>query len=382
MGHQIVDGKIKESTALQVTNPVVNPAGVRESSFTGGVDPSTVKAIYPLIRSINSEKLTRNFTYYPQADLKGNDEGLSGTGFRSFVKPYGKPILTEHRSSDDWTPADVPMGRIVASSYVSAKQEKRDITPSPKGYPGFIEGDGSLQTIAAITQPDAIEKVLSRVFHTVSIGAMADKVIESISGKDLVELSKKGDWDEYPSYVKGQMYDGKLSYWIIKGIRGEELSYVNSPADTLACNMDTDLGINTVRLMLGDKKVGANEFLFYDAKTNEKIKWNTEDTAVDESYFNNDFEPSVKRAENVWVLNPNLITESFNTVTLESMVTWGPGEGKVVAVLTEGVPTIIKSTIAATKENPVAIVKIYKEGKATDKHCVQRLKSLKLLENK
>lgn len=378
-----------ENYTLATENPVSPKiTGSSREGFVGGIPETGVNVIYPLIKAICSDRLTRNNTFYPTESLKTpkDAEVLDPTGYASFVSPYGKPVIAEHRLQDDnWSgvKGEAPFGRVIASTYMSWKQEGKDTAPrlhTKKGYPGFMEGTGGMYLIAAIDNQYAIDKILGNSFHTVSIGARVESVIESISGKDLVALSKKGE--TLPPYIRGQIYDNLLSHWIMKGVKGDEISYVNAPSDVLAGNKAKNLGKDGVRLLLGEKKVGSKEFNFFDAKTNEKIHWNKEEYAIDQSYFNNELIDSVERMKDKWLIGMG-VTESYNSVALESMVTWGKElEGKVVAILTEGIPSIVNIKAKASSEDPIAIIRVYKAGKPTETHVVHKVKVLKLIGDK
>lgn len=227
-----------------------------------------VRAVYPMIRAIHSNKLTRNFTFYPPESLKGRDKRTSPTGYASFVKPYPKPVLREHRASDGmFTQADEPIGRIIYAGYL--KRDVETLIPAPNGYPGFAEGDGYVCLVASILGEQNIERVVGGVYHTVSIGCEVGKVIESISGEDLIELRRAGK--EMPPYERGNVYDGKLSYWTMGPIYAQEVSFVNVPSDTNAAVENPDIGEHGVQLLVAQKKVGAKEFEFLDARTGELV---------------------------------------------------------------------------------------------------------------
>lgn len=143
---------------------------------------------------------TKNHTYYTQ-------EGLTA-GIQSWTQPYNKPVLTHHDSR-----RGEPIGRIL-----SARFEKN----TKSGRPGLI-----FET--EITDKDAIEKVKDGRYSTVSIGGHTDKVTCNCCGTDRTQ-----EWCEhYP----GETYDGIQCHFIIGETYGEEVSYVNVPADENAGNV-------------------------------------------------------------------------------------------------------------------------------------------------
>jgi len=339
----------RESFKYGTCNPLLEdydkPLNEINEAIATDLRISEVRAIYPLIEAIHSGKLTRNFTYYPSETLQGNRK--LGTGYASFVEPYGKPVITEHRFQDsEYGKADPPMGRLIATSF-SKRGKDEVLTPAKKGDPGTKEGDGTLTAIAAITDQTSIERVLGNIYHTVSIGSVCNKVVESISGIDLVKAHKEGG--EAPSYIRGQIYNGQRSYWSMNDLKGREMSYVNAPSEETAGNRKVDLGLGGVRLLLADKKTGTKEFNFFDAKTGEKIQWSMEECIFDTSYI----EDSANVGTNIWWINgteQHLINHGFDTTESENSVTepkttskievgsnvsWGSGvKGKVISLET------------------------------------------------
>jgi len=262
---------IKENFNLEVENTLgFDPTKPINENKVADISVKDVKAIYPLIRAIHSERLTKNFTYYPKESLIGSDSKHTPTGYHSFVTPYGKPIILEHNLQGGFMgDASLPMGRMLVAGYKS-RGKGEALTPHPKkGYPGTLEGEGYISCVAAISDPDAIPKVLGGAFHTVSIGCKVDKVFESITGIDIAKARREGK--EFPPYNRGQVYDGALSYWRMGPVCNMETSFVNVPSDDLAGVKDPDIGISGLKLLLGEKKVGSKEFCFYDAKNGELV---------------------------------------------------------------------------------------------------------------
>jgi hypothetical protein len=306
----------RENATLSVSNPILEDMSkpVTEALLSD-IKIKEVRAIYPLVKAINSGRLTRNYTYYPAESLIGKNKTEDPTGYSSFVKPFGKPVLREHQAQKVMgmvgpiEEADVPMGRIVFSGF-RRRQEKKDgpgTSPLKKYVPGTVEGDGTLYAVPAITDPEAITRVLGGAYHTVSIGSRVDNVWEAISGKNIAEIRRKGE--ELPPYERGQLYEGRLSYWRMGEIRGVELSFVNVPSDEYAGVVDPDIGAEGIRLLVAEKKSGkSNEYNFFDAKTSEKVTLDMDEFIFDESFFVD----SVKVGHDIWWLNNNSesVTES------------------------------------------------------------------------
>lgn len=310
---------IKERATLGVANPVVQELSPEiTESLISDLKIKEVRAVYPLVKAINSGRLTKNFTFYPAESLIGKNKIESPTGYASFVKPYGKPVIREHNAQATMGllgptgEADVPMGRIVYAGYRkrNPKTEGMPTSPSKPYIPGSVEGDGSLYMVPAITDPEAITRVLGGAYQTVSIGSRVDNVWEAISTQNIAELRRKGE--DLPPYERGQLYEGKLSYWKMGEIKGIELSFVNVPSDEYAGVVDPDIGAEGIRLLVAEKKTGrASEYNFFDAKTSEKVDLDEMDEFVyDESFFVD----SAKVGQDIWWLNTETadITESVN----------------------------------------------------------------------
>lgn len=303
--------KFTESVSLRVDNPInSDPGRPFCESMVSDLDTSSVRAVFPLSEPIHSNKMTRNFTLYPAKSLIGNRQETFPTGYSSFVRPTGKPIITEHRLQDSFLgpEADVPLGRYLFCGY-----KKRGSTEPrvemPPGIPGSYEGDGNLLAVFAITHPEGIERVMGGIYHTISIGSYVDSIIESISGVDLVQAWRNGD--ELPEYQRGMTYvidgEAKLSYWIMGEVAGQETSYVNAPADELARNIKKDIGIEGVRLMLAQKQIGKESYSFFDARNETEIP-----LAYDEGLFDTTFSitDSLRVGENISWLNKPRHVES------------------------------------------------------------------------
>lgn len=308
--------RIYEAACTYLENPLSES---RESlaleSAVADIKVKNITCAYPMIRALHSDFLTRNCTLYSRETLVGQRNSDDPTGYASFVYPHGKSIIREHRFQDsngffgDGTQADLPMGRIVHSTYMK-HDASTPLTPHPKaakGFPGYVRGSGYMQFVAAISDPDAIPRVLGGAYHTVSVGSDVEKVVESISGLDLVAIRKKGQ--ERPQYDRGQMYEGKLSYWSLFGLRGRECSFVNNPSDVHARVEDPDIGEYGLRLLLAQKKVGkSQEYALFDPVTSQKVlefdlaeeraRFIAHESAWDTTF---EWEDSILAAENVFL---------------------------------------------------------------------------------
>lgn len=312
--------KIFERNTFQTLNPVISdPTKPITESSIQDLKLREVRAIYPSIVAINSGRLTRNFTLYTPEGLIGKKRHEDPTGFSSFVKPYGKPILREHRLQDSpglfggGEQADIPMGRIVYASYVKRGKDTTQTLPK-RGIPGTVEGDGHILIVPSITDETGILSILGGTYHTVSIGASVSKIIESVSGEDIARLKREGK--ELPSYERGQWYNGSLSYWSMGEIRGLETSFVNVPSDEYAGVKSPDIGLEGLRLLLGESK-NNKEFCLFDAKTGDLVKTLDQDdeySAIDESF---EFVDSAEVGRNVWWVSPQNKKEKLSQIIRE-----------------------------------------------------------------
>lgn len=141
--------------------------------------------------------MTKNKTFYPGNAL---EESVP-----TWTTPHNKPVLKNHNEYSE------PLGRIVQSEYVEST----------------LVDKYTVRLKLEVTDPDAIEKVLDGRYLTLSVGGSANRVICSACSKDLV---KEG----YCGHRRGQTYEGKEAYWTIAQYTGDEISFVNMPADVHA----------------------------------------------------------------------------------------------------------------------------------------------------
>lgn len=141
--------------------------------------------------------MTKNKTFYPGNAL---EESVP-----TWVTPHNKPVLKNHNEYSE------PLGRIVHSEYVEST----------------LIDKYTVRLKLEVTDQDAIEKVLDGRYLTLSVGGSANRVVCSACSKDIV---KEG----YCGHARGRMYDGKEAYWTIAQYTGDEISFVNMPADVHA----------------------------------------------------------------------------------------------------------------------------------------------------
>lgn len=147
---------------------------------------------------------TANYTFYTEQGLKD--------GITSWTHPYKKPVLTHHEQH-----RGEPIGRILKAEFTESTASGR------KGLVFTVE----------ITDSVAIEKVLDGRYQTVSIGATTDKVACNICGTDRTK-----EWCEH---WRGEEYEGQTCHFTVGTTFGQEVSYVNVPADADAGNFSVEV---------------------------------------------------------------------------------------------------------------------------------------------
>lgn len=210
--------------SVKFSSPVPKITTALESAVS---DTERPLVIFPEIHAITGNWVTRNKTYYPNESLIGTPN--KGTGAISFYYPYPTPILRDHLSSPDVmgaNPASLPYGRVYSANFIHEAKT----------------GGGWLREIPAITDPFAIEAILTGRFLTVSIGIETESVHCSVCGNNLVE--------DFCDHRKGEVYDGKECYWKMGEIIARETSFVNVPSDVNAGILNPSMDIGEIRLML------------------------------------------------------------------------------------------------------------------------------------
>lgn len=138
--------------------------------------------------------MTKNMTFYPGTTLESS--------VPTWTQPHHKPVIKNHNSHAE------PLGRIIESEYVEST----------------LTDKYTVRLKLKITDPDAIEKILDGRYLTLSVGGSAKRVNCSVCGKDLV---KEG----WCGHSRGRAYEGKTAHWTIGEYTGDEISFVNMPAD-------------------------------------------------------------------------------------------------------------------------------------------------------
>lgn len=171
---------------------------ITESLEATPVSPDSIMVDIEGIHAI----ITTNLNYYEPHCLE--------MSVPRWTEPYERPLIMHHKEQDG-----VTIGRIKKCTYVESCKKTKG--------PGLV-------FTCNIGNKEGIEGVKNGTLVTTSIGVMVRDLRCSICGKNLAE---EGECE----HVKGQKYDGKLCYWIIKDMEPKELSYVIVPSDKYAHNI-------------------------------------------------------------------------------------------------------------------------------------------------
>jgi len=189
-----------------------------------GVMPKMMdEGLRPEIEAIHSDKITRNFTYYPLEKVMGDKKKKSG--LYSATYPVPKPILRNHDIDSE------PLGRI-EEAYMGDPDMKGKCAP--------------MMIVPRIMDQEAIRKILDGRYLTVSIGADTNEARCSICEANIA-------MDEPCDHMRGYYYNSKgvivppeeprsrMMYRRIGDFYLAEVSFVNVPSDDTARVRHPDL---------------------------------------------------------------------------------------------------------------------------------------------
>lgn len=227
------------------------------------VSSDSTKPIVVTLAATHAGRLSRNYTFYMPEKMK--------RGVESWTDNYQKPVLLHHKSGGGLfsDPAD-PVGRVLSARYIDTSntiqrdavndklvrtlcdakgsflsqiEAVRKLADSAMLQESDFPGLGFIELTAKVSDPDAVQKILDGRYLTVSIGATTDHAVCSICGRDLVEegFCDHRPGKEYPIInveededIDEDKVEKRLCYIIAGNLQYEEVSFVNSPADTLA----------------------------------------------------------------------------------------------------------------------------------------------------
>ncbi len=175
-------------------------------------------------------------------------------GAASFTANYGKPVQVHHNQDAD------PVGRVLKAEYIDISSQVRDkyqdsLAPESILMNKFLDGRmsyidsvnyicdelnssssiledpnyaglGYIQLTAAISDPEAAQKILDGRYLTGSVGVSTNKAVCSVCKQDWTD-SSMGKCEHRP----GKHYDGVKAFLITGDLTYDEYSFVNVPAD-------------------------------------------------------------------------------------------------------------------------------------------------------
>lgn len=188
-----------------------------------------VESITVAIEATHSNKVNGNYWMYTEQALIDSAD--------SFIKPYNKPVTSTHDVNDD-----VTIGRVVESRYISyglnnsLSSVKRLDDKNMKAARLFVSSDehnnsgykgaGELFLVATITDQDAIKKIRSEQYLTVSIGGAVKDYYPSIKEVVLDEDEKITPWPGYRDQDTGETV-----FYVANKIEFNHVAFVAVPAD-------------------------------------------------------------------------------------------------------------------------------------------------------
>lgn len=252
----------------------------------------TPEFIIPKIEAIHAG-LTRNHTYYPATELKGDP--TKGTGVHSWITPYPKPVIYNHDTDTDAT------GRVIKAIYTENTQA---------GRPGIV-------LYPRITCPEAIRAIRDGRLLTVSIGGESQSVVCNICQTDIAN-------EGFCGHMKGEVYDGQACNWVIRDLRFDEVSWVNVPADSDAMVVDTESSV------------------FLDESESLQPK----ETKQKNKEIIVEFKGSLEKEHEHLIVNENQIREGDETLGKEELL-------KLAEMVVDLLKENKEATPATTEEKPV-----------------------------
>lgn len=256
--------------------------------------------LYVKIAATHSGLITRNNGMYLPDKMRA--------GANSFTAQYNKPILTHHDDFKD------NIGRVVKAEYIdisdnvkaqllatilnkNSRYTEKFIKDFTSGKLPFIQsvnfiadalnsassilddpdyqGLGYIQLTAAITDPDAKQKVLDGRYLTGSTGATTNKAICSVCKADWV-----ADMDRC-EHRPGKVYDGAKAFLIAGDLSYDEYSLVNVPADRHSRIMQINVNGITDSFEM-DSSVGRTMSVSYSITDSVSKEDTTQEDTMDE----------------------------------------------------------------------------------------------------
>lgn len=184
----------EQFTVALPDNLVEDHTRIQESVKEAGTDAGLIVEIAAIHAGY-----TENNTFYSAEELTKS--------IPSWIDPYPKPVIMNHDLKSE------PVGRVVGAKMA---QE--------------ADGKDYIRIQAAITDPEAITKVLDKRYITGSVGGKAEQAFCNICNTD---WAVRESASALPcKHAKGRVYNGVVAALDLKGLSFKEYSFVNAPADS------------------------------------------------------------------------------------------------------------------------------------------------------
>jgi hypothetical protein len=229
----LVDGRLMLRQAAAIPFAYA-PVREIEQKAVAALAERAPDVLYTEIDTIHGDSVTLNYTFYPNASLRG--DGVL-TGYASFLAPYPKPLIKNHDQMTE------PLGRAWAAKYV-----EENLSGTVVGIP---------RVTYAVTDPTAITKVLDGSYLTTSIGSRTDHFYCSICGADWLDPEAFEQCALVDGHYRGGIFDGQLMYLRLGNFENQENSFVNVPADQRAGVRQPSIhvGLGSESYFIGDPEL-------------------------------------------------------------------------------------------------------------------------------
>lgn len=219
------------------------------------IDPKKVDKFMDAAAKMDETEETEQGPYLKVAlDATRSDSIVNGRSYcgpqvrkatPSFVTPYPKPVLTHHAAGDGYEAASDPIGRVITAKFT--KYSGVDLNTAFVDAKRGSMGSGAVILTAAITDPDAQQKILDKRYLTVSTrqhttdatciicGASVRDYCTHVPGR-IYDLEEGSPLYRHLPRPKGKAKPPKWEAYFLwdKDMLYKEVSFVNIPAQEFA----------------------------------------------------------------------------------------------------------------------------------------------------
>jgi len=290
-----------------------------------------------------------NFYYIPE---------LMRDSVGTFIEPYEKPFIKHHDLHAE------PIGRVIYSEFRYTNDEYKMFENNTYDYKILVQDTirrlktfktdlkdvnssiGYIYTIVKISDKDAIDKILSGLYKTVSVSASTNHSVCSICGTDW----STGESCEHEPFRGGVDDEGNPVCFIAGLFDYEEISIVNVPADPYA--VIEDIWSEEEVMAYINKKTGG-------VKMSDKSKnTNIQDSAKDDATKVKDLEKELE------TLKEKLKEmEDLNKAKDEEIKTLNDANKTLIDELREIYLTKLKDTLVALGKKEEEVTKLIDQYK-------------------